>query len=424
MKKAESRMMNGECQMMNDERGMRNAHDPMSRLVFLHSAFSILHSTFALGAVGLLCAVAAGASGQSAPSESVILAGRMVAPDGSLVDNVAVVVADGKIKAVKSADEFSERDGIIDRRDAVLCPGLIDAYSVLGAYGQNIETVNAIDPAASVRDSIDAYHRNFRAALRAGVTTALICPAPNNLVGGVGVVVRPDGTGSVETLRDEGPLLFALGSSAQAYSREPTSRMGALHLLRDALERARDGEGHGRLVSFAKGELSGMVICERAEDVSAALRTFGGIQRTPMIVHTAEAADVAEEIADHNKDAVVLVGPYTFGMSPRVLSGAAVLSNAGVNVVFAGRLPAAPTEGIRLTAALAVRYGMDAKAARAAMTSAAAQAIGVGDRVGSIAPGMDADFVVFSGDPLRMDSRVVEVYIKGVRVPMGMANVE
>jgi cytosine/adenosine deaminase-related metal-dependent hydrolase len=36
--------------------------------------------------------------------------------------------------------------------------------------------------------------------------------------------------------------------------------------------------------------------------------------------------------------------------------------------------------------------------------------------VGAIEAGHDADLVVFSGDPLRLDSRVMEVYIKGERV--------
>jgi imidazolonepropionase-like amidohydrolase len=50
------------------------------------------------------------------------------------------------------------------------------------------------------------------------------------------------------------------------------------------------------------------------------------------------------------------------------------------------------------------------------MTSQAAEVAGVADRVGAIRPGADADLVVFSDDPLRLDSRVLEVYVDGVRV--------
>ncbi len=59
---------------------------------------------------------------------------------------------------------------------------------------------------------------------------------------------------------------------------------------------------------------------------------------------------------------------------------------------------------------------MDPAKARQAMTSTAAAVAGVADRVGAIRPGLDADIVVFSDDPLRLDARVLEVYIDGVRV--------
>ena len=85
-------------------------------------------------------------------------------------------------------------------------------------------------------------------------------------------------------------------------------------------------------------------------------------------------------------------------------------------VVFAGGSPGQGYDSLRLSAALAVRYGMDPADARLAITSRAAELAGVGDRVGSLRPGYDADLVVFSDDPLRLDARILEVYVSGVRV--------
>ena len=59
---------------------------------------------------------------------------------------------------------------------------------------------------------------------------------------------------------------------------------------------------------------------------------------------------------------------------------------------------------------------MDPAAARRAMTITPARVAGVDDRVGAIRAGMDADFVVFSDDPLRLDSAVLAVYVDGLRV--------
>ncbi len=50
------------------------------------------------------------------------------------------------------------------------------------------------------------------------------------------------------------------------------------------------------------------------------------------------------------------------------------------------------------------------------MTINAAKVAGVAGRVGAIAPDKDADLVVFSQDPLRPDAKVLEVYVRGVRV--------
>jgi imidazolonepropionase-like amidohydrolase len=59
---------------------------------------------------------------------------------------------------------------------------------------------------------------------------------------------------------------------------------------------------------------------------------------------------------------------------------------------------------------------MQPAAARRAITIAPAQTAGVADSIGSIVPGRDGDLVIFSNDPLRLDAKVLEVYVKGIRV--------
>jgi imidazolonepropionase-like amidohydrolase len=59
---------------------------------------------------------------------------------------------------------------------------------------------------------------------------------------------------------------------------------------------------------------------------------------------------------------------------------------------------------------------MDPAKARQAITTVPAKVAGLTGRIGAIAPDHDADLVVFSGDPLRLDVTVQEVYVRGVRV--------
>ena len=69
-----------------------------------------------------------------------------------------------------------------------------------------------------------------------------------------------------------------------------------------------------------------------------------------------------------------------------------------------------------LCAAMAVRSGMDTEDALAAITSHAAEIGGISRRVGSLAPGKDADILVTRGHPLAWNSTVEAVFIDGIRV--------
>jgi imidazolonepropionase-like amidohydrolase len=61
----------------------------------------------------------------------------------------------------------------------------------------------------------------------------------------------------------------------------------------------------------------------------------------------------------------------------------------------------------------AARWGLPREAALAAVTSQAAELIGVGDRVGKLAAGYDGDLVLWSGDPLDPSSRPLLVVVDG-----------
>ncbi len=50
------------------------------------------------------------------------------------------------------------------------------------------------------------------------------------------------------------------------------------------------------------------------------------------------------------------------------------------------------------------------------MTAAPAALLGVADRVGSLAPGREASFLVLDGDPLSGRARTLAVYIEGREV--------
>ena len=72
-----------------------------------------------------------------------------------------------------------------------------------------------------------------------------------------------------------------------------------------------------------------------------------------------------------------------------------------------------------LTAAYAVRYGLDPFDALKALTINPARMLKLDSRMGSIERGRDADLVLFTGDPFAMTSRVKIVIIGGAVVYEG-----
>jgi cytosine/adenosine deaminase-related metal-dependent hydrolase len=67
-------------------------------------------------------------------------------------------------------------------------------------------------------------------------------------------------------------------------------------------------------------------------------------------------------------------------------------------------------------AGIAVRAGMSREKALYAVTMANALILDLGDRVGSLEKGKDADFIILSGDPLSVYTHVLQTWVEGKKV--------
>jgi imidazolonepropionase-like amidohydrolase len=78
--------------------------------------------------------------------------------------------------------------------------------------------------------------------------------------------------------------------------------------------------------------------------------------------------------------------------------------------------PVIAGEELPLQAAMASRLGLPYEAALRALTIIPARQVGIADRVGSLEPGKDADFIVTAGDPLDPRYPPTQVFIEGALV--------
>lgn len=60
-----------------------------------------------------------------------------------------------------------------------------------------------------------------------------------------------------------------------------------------------------------------------------------------------------------------------------------------------------------------VRAGLDPETALSMVTTAPAKILRIDHRVGSLEPGKDGDFVIWSGDPLSTMTKAVQTWVDG-----------
>ena len=100
----------------------------------------------------------------------------------------------------------------------------------------------------------------------------------------------------------------------------------------------------------------------------------------------------------------------------RTAKAPGILAGAGVKVSLITDHPVVPIEFLIHQAALAVKHGMDPAEALRSITINPAEVLGLGERLGTLEVGKDADLVLWDGDPLDTRHRAQRVWQAGREV--------
>ena len=400
-------------------------------------------------------------SGPSTPHFTAIVDAHVVPVDGPAFDGV-VLLRDGQIEAVGSPEEVTippAGDGVeievIRAEGAWVLPGLIDAHVHLGVWeegegwaGQDTnEMTNPVMAAARAIDAINPREQGFDDALAGGITTVNVTPGSGNPIGGQAVVIKTYGRYVDEmVVRNPSGVKSALGENPKRVygdqKKTPATRLGVALVLREAFAKARayqakldqtqtDEDGPAQAASRETDLVSEVLVkvlnreipwrqhCHRADDIATALRLAEEFGYELVLDHGTESYLLADVLGE--KKIPVLYGPLIVSRSKvevreRSLKAPGILDRAGVPVSLITDHPVVPIEHLITQVALAVREGMDREAALRAVTMNPATVLGVQERVGSLTPGKDADVVLWSGDPLDLQSRVLRTWINGQQV--------
>jgi imidazolonepropionase-like amidohydrolase len=385
-----------------------------------------------------------------------ITGGRVVPIEGDPIDGGTVLVIEGRIAAV-GGPGLKPPPGVdvVDATGRWVLPGLVDAHTHLGAREEGEgwaghdtnELTGPVQAHVRVLDAINPADEGFRDAIGGGVLTAGITPGSGNPIGGQTVAVHCWGrTVDDMVLRSPAGMKSALGENPKRVLGErrvnPSSRLGTAAAIRTALVDARNylekekdqdqdqSSERGRpthsrdlkleaLASVLRREIPWRQHCHRADDIATALRLAGEFGYDLVIDHGTEGYLIADKIAAAGVP--VVTGPLITARSKvelrnRTMANPRLLAAAGVTVAIATDHPVVPVHLLILQAALAVREGLDRDTALRAVTITPARIMRVADRIGSLAPGKDADVVIWSGDPFDVMSRVEAAYIGGREV--------
>ncbi len=359
-------------------------------------------------------------------------------PQGRM-ENADLLVRAGRIAAV-GTDLDAPRGAIeIDASGKHVTPGLIDPHIHSGVSSVN-ESGFAIVPEVRMGDVVTHNNIWMYRQLAGGLTTAMIKHGSANPIGGENVFVKMRWGALPEDLKLETEartVKFALGENPKRrQGRYPDTRMGTQEIIRDHFLAARDYErawqeyeanGEGipprrdlrmeAILDILNQELLISSHGYRADEFLALVRLaeeFGF--RVQTLQHGVEAYKIAPELAASGVAAVVWSDWGAFKMEAYDATNynARLLMEAGVvtslhsdNAEIASRM--------NWEAGKLLRTGVTEEQALSTVTNQSAQAVAIDDRVGSLVEGKDADFVIWSGNPLSQFTRAEQTWVDGRR---------
>ena len=360
-----------------------------------------------------------------------------------MLQQADILVRNGKI--VQVAEGLVEASGatVIDATGKHITPGLINASTNIGLV-EISAVANTVDASTELKNVGASFNIspaiNFRSTLIPqnrinGLTRAIVLPRNGeNIFAGQGAAIMLKSSYS-GLINSNIAQLAAYGESGAG--KAGGSRASAMKMLDQALVDAKYLRSHeSRYLPGFKWEFS-----QPIADLKALYPVLD--RKTPLIIRAHRADDIERLIElkkKHNVRLVIAGGGEAWMVGERLaesnipviidpiqnlpafeslsvrLDGAARLYKAGVKLLFTG---GGSHNGylVRQSAGNAVAYGMPAQAAIEAMTINTAEVFGI-KNYGQIDTGMDADLVVWDGDPLEITSNPDAVFIQGQKQPL------
>jgi imidazolonepropionase-like amidohydrolase len=401
----------------------------------------------------LACASVAGAQQavSSSSGSTLIKNATILTVTKGTLEGTDMLVQNGKITQLGKNLPAPAGARVVDASGKYVLPGIIDPHSHMMADGIN-EGSLSVTSMVRIRDVLNPTAVNVYRALAGGVTAINILHGSANTIGGQNATVKLKYGRTTEQMLFPGAppgIKFALGENVTrknsqiqqgAQRRYPATRMGQEEILRDAFIRAQDykrewddyrarsGRREANLIPPRRNlELEPLVeVLEGKRLVHAHgyradehlmllnLATEFGF-KIATLQHVLEGYKIATEIAKAGAGASSFADSWSYKIEAydAIPYNNAIMLRHGVLQT----INSDSDERVRrlnIDAAKLMRYGgLTEEEALKTITYNGALQLGVGDKVGSIEVGKDADFAIWNNHPLSVYANVETTFIDG-----------
>ncbi|YCM42584.1 amidohydrolase family protein [Verrucomicrobiaceae bacterium 227] len=363
------------------------------------------------------------------------------------IENATLLVRGDTILAAGPADqvEIPADAQQIDCSGKTIIPGLVCTHSHIGQVA-GADGSSPIQPEVRALDSIDVRDTSIAKARAGGITTVNLMPGSGNLLSGQTLYLKLRKGNTVEDLAIElpdgsfaGGVKMANGSNSIRESPFPGTRGKSAALVRQSFLDARAYQKK-RAKHLAEDDpdkpfardlaletladiLEGKRIVHhhthRHDDILTVLRLKEEFGFEVVLHHVSEAWKVADEIAAAQVPCSIIFLDSPGGkLEARDFKwrNGAELEKRGVLTAFHTDDPINDSRWFLRNASIGVRAGMSREKALEALTLSGAKMLGLADTSGSLDPGKKADFVILSGDPFSIYTRILETHVEGQKV--------
>ena len=378
----------------------------------------------------------------------------MTASHGT-IEHGTIIIRDGRVAEVGADISIPRGADVIDASGKYVIPGIVDSHSHMAIEGGINEGSNNLTPEVRIKDEVEHDDITIWRALGGGVTTAHLLHGSANSIGGQDAVIKLRWGLNPDQLLVEGApqgIKFALGENPKrsrranvpgATRRFPATRMGVEYSIAEAFQRAReyqqewaeynDAAGRPRrgreplsprrdlfletLAGILEGRIGVHSHSYRSDEILMLIDLADSLGfKIATFQHVLEGYKVADEIAAHGAGASTFADNWAYKLEAfdAIPYNAALMTERGVR----SSINSDSGERIRRLlqeAAKAIKYGgASEEQALRMVTLNPAMDIGLGDRLGSIDVGKDADLAILSGHPFHPQSRVEKTLIDGI----------